>query len=169
MTRYLTLNPDPQSPQTHVSHYSGSPILAGLNVGMDDEGRLQIGPGIQQVEIRAGNGLHSLYAGQVLTAFSPPFAGTWTAWRMLAPWNSSTSVTIDILRDTYTNWPPTDGDTICGTDRPVLTSARKNEATTVAGLWTTNFDAGDVFIVKVDAASDPGPLGVVLCLTYKRR
>lgn len=156
------------SPGEYITHYSEAPVLAGMSVSMDAQGRTVIAAsGTQAVEIRAGNGQHSLYEGMTLTVFTTPFNGVWKSWRILAPWDTTTDIEIDLYRDTYANWPPTAADSVCGASKITIVSASKNEGLT--GSWTDNtFAAGDVFLIHVDSTADPGPLGVVLQLAYTR-
>lgn len=79
-----------------------------------------------------------------------PYACTITKWTLLA--DQSGSIKIDIWKDSYANYPPTDADTITAANEPELSSAIKAEDATLSG-WTTSITAGDVLGFYVDSAS----------------
>lgn len=90
-----------------------------------------------------------------------PVAGTITAVRMLA--DQSGSAVVDVWKDTYANYPPTDADSITAAAVPTITTATKSEDTTLTG-WTTSVSAGDVFGFNVDSASTITRLHVTLTI-----
>jgi hypothetical protein len=79
-----------------------------------------------------------------------PFACTITAVRLLA--DQSGSIVVDIWKDTYANYPPTDADSITSASPPTISAATKAEDTTLSG-WTTSIAAGDILGINVDSAS----------------
>jgi len=64
--------------------------------------------------------------------------------------DQSGSIQIDIWKDTYANFPPTSADSICGGNKPAISSAQKYEDTTLSG-WTKTINAGDVLAFNVDS------------------
>jgi hypothetical protein len=64
----------------------------------------------------------------------------------------SGSVVIDIWKDTYTNYPPIVGDSICAAAKPTLSGAIKSQDTTLTG-WTKVINAGDTLGYNVDSAT----------------
>jgi len=62
------------------------------------------------------------------------------------------SIQVDIWKDTYANFPPTDSDSITGGNEPAISSAQKYEDTTLSG-WTKTINAGDVLAFNVDSCS----------------
>lgn len=61
------------------------------------------------------------------------------------------TITVDIWKDTYANFPPTVADTITGTDKPRITvSGNKNQSSALTG-WTTTITAGDILAYNVEA------------------
>jgi len=62
------------------------------------------------------------------------------------------SIVIDIWKDTYANFPPTDADSITASAPPTISSAQKSEDTTLTG-WTKTINAGDVLAFNVDSAA----------------
>lgn len=79
-----------------------------------------------------------------------PYSGTITGWEIVA--NASGSIVIDVWKDTYANFPPTVADTIAGTEKPTLSSATKNQDTSLSS-WTTSVTAGDWIRFNVDSVS----------------
>lgn len=79
-----------------------------------------------------------------------PYAMTITEWELVA--DQSGSIVIDVWKDTYANYPPTVADTIAGTEKPTLSSATKNQDTSLSS-WTTSVAAGDYIGFNVDSAT----------------
>jgi hypothetical protein len=66
--------------------------------------------------------------------------------------DQSGDIVIDIWKDTYANFPPTDADTICGGNEPELDGAQKYQDETLTD-WTTEISAGDVLAFNVDSVA----------------
>lgn len=64
--------------------------------------------------------------------------------------DQSGSIVVDIWKDTYANFAPTDADTITASAPPTVTTATKAQDTTLTG-WTTSIAAGDVLRFNVDS------------------
>jgi hypothetical protein len=79
-----------------------------------------------------------------------PFACTIQAARAAA--DQSGSIVVDIWKDTYANYPPTDADTITASAPVTISTATKSEDTTLTG-WTTTITAGDFLRFNVDSAT----------------
>ena len=79
-----------------------------------------------------------------------PFACTINEWTILA--DQSGSITFDLWKDTYANYPPTVADTITASAKPLISSANKGQSSTLTG-WTTAIAAGDTLRVNVDSAA----------------
>lgn len=79
-----------------------------------------------------------------------PFACTINSWTLLA--DQSGSIVIDVWKNTYANYPPTVADTITGSEKPTLSSATKNQDTSLT-TWTTSIAAGDILRFNVDSAT----------------
>jgi len=71
---------------------------------------------------------------------SVPYPCRITGVRMLA--DQVGSAVLDILKDSYANYPPSTGDSIVGSAPPTLSGAQSSEDTTLAG-WSTTLLAGD--------------------------
>lgn len=79
-----------------------------------------------------------------------PFACTITGVYLLA--DQSGSITIDIWKDTYANYPPTNTDTITAANEPAIASSTKDSDTTLTG-WTTAITALDILRFNVDSCT----------------
>jgi len=66
--------------------------------------------------------------------------------------NASGSIVIDIWKDTYANFPPTDPDSIVASAPPTLDGAQKSEDSTLTG-WTKTINADDILAFNVDSAA----------------
>lgn len=78
------------------------------------------------------------------------FAGTITGVTTLA--DQTGSIVVDVWRDSYSNFPPVDADSITASAPPTLSSAAKSQDTTLTG-WTTTVSAGDILRFNVDSAT----------------
>lgn len=79
-----------------------------------------------------------------------PYAGTITQVTTLA--DQSCSIVVDIWKDTYANYPPTDLDSITASAPPTITAALKSQDATLTG-WTTSVAAGDILGFNVDSVT----------------
>ncbi len=77
-------------------------------------------------------------------------AGTIVSARLLA--DQSGSVVIDVWKDVFANYPPTNADSITAAAPPTITADDNSEDTTLTG-WTTTVAIGDVFGFNVDSVS----------------
>lgn len=90
-----------------------------------------------------------------------PFACTITGVTLLS--DTDGSVVIDIWKNVFANYPPTDADSITGGNEPELSTADTYQDTTLTG-WTTAISAGDTLRFNIDGS--PATLTrVVLQLT----
>jgi len=80
-----------------------------------------------------------------------PFACTLKSATLLA--NTTGSITVDIWKDTYANYPPTDADTIVSNSSLLISASTQGVDSTLAG-WTTSFAKGDVLRFNVDSCTD---------------
>lgn len=98
-----------------------------------------------------------------LTTTPMPVGGTIVGWTLLSIDDTSGSITLDIWKDSYANYPPTVADTITASAKPSITTATKNTSSTLTG-WTTTFSAGDIFRINVDSVTSLKY--VILALKY---
>ncbi|GAI52053.1 unnamed protein product, partial [marine sediment metagenome] len=64
----------------------------------------------------------------------------------------SGSIVIDIWKDTYANFPPTDADSITASAPPTISTAQKSQDATLIG-WTKTINAGDILAFNVDSCA----------------
>lgn len=77
----------------------------------------------------------------------------------------SGSVVVDVWKDTYANYPPTDADSITAAAPITISSATKSTDTTLTG-WTTSVAAGDVIAFNIDSCNTITQLNVQLKAGY---
>lgn len=93
-----------------------------------------------------------------------PYNCTVIGWDILG--DASGSIVVDIWKDTYANFPPTDvPDSITGSEPPTLSSAAKNQDVALS-TWTTTLTRNDILRFNVDSASTV--TRVTLSLRIKR-
>ena len=79
--------------------------------------------------------------------------------------DQSATMTVDIWKDTWANYPPTDADTICGGSELGSSAAQKGEETDPSGSgWTVSLSAGDWLFFNVDANDNATWAAVVLAV-----
>lgn len=70
------------------------------------------------------------------------------SWEVLA--DQTGSIVVDVKKATYSGFPTTSS--IAGTDKPTLSSARKNTSSALTG-WTKDLTDGDVLEFSVSSAT----------------
>lgn len=98
----------------------------------------------------------------VLAWLTVPFACTIT--RVTATADQTGSIVVDIWKDTYANYPPTDADSITASAPVTISAGTKSDDTTLTG-WTKTIAAGDVLMFNVDSVADIEHLVIVLYVT----
>lgn len=88
-----------------------------------------------------------------------PYDCTINEVRLLA--DQSGSAVVDIWKQVYSSYPPTNTESITSASPPTLTTATKSEDSTLTG-WTTSLSEGDILRFNVDSASTVTRLTVVL-------
>jgi len=78
------------------------------------------------------------------------YACTINSVTMLA--DQSGSIQVDIWKDDYADFPPTDADSITASAVPAISSATTEQDSTLTG-WTTSISAGDVLRFNVDSCT----------------
>jgi len=79
-----------------------------------------------------------------------PFACTINQVTMMA--DQTGSIVVDIWKDTYANFPPTDADSITASAPPTISSAQKSKNATLVG-WTKSIAAGHILAFNVDSCT----------------
>jgi hypothetical protein len=79
-----------------------------------------------------------------------PFACTLTGWELTV--DTSATITIDVWKDTYANYPPDNADAMPGAEKePAITAAIKAQDTDITDWTTDDIAAGDYIKINVDA------------------
>lgn len=86
-------------------------------------------------------------ATNLFTWFSCTNAMTITSWQIVG-YPDTSSIVVDLRKDTFANFPPTSADTIAGTELPTLLSQNKNSDGTLS-TWTTSVNPGDWFEARI--------------------
>jgi len=144
----------------------GTNVLAQQTIGIADDNLLEVdgSPSSGQYARFTANGLEGVSdvitltfiidgGGSAITTgikgyLEIPFACTITQVTTLA--DQSGSIVVDIWKDTYANFPPTDADSITASAPPTLSGAAKAQDSTLTG-WTTAISAGDILAFNVDS------------------
>lgn len=95
----------------------------------------------------------------IKTFLTVPFSATIVEATLLA--DVVGSCVVDIWKDTYGSFPPSDADSITGSTPLTLSSALKTTDTALTG-WTTALAQGDVLGFNVDSISVIGQLTIAL-------
>lgn len=74
------------------------------------------------------------------------------------------SIVVDIWKDTYANYPPTDADSITGSSPLTISSSNKSEDTVLSG-WTTQINEGDILFFNVDSVTNLQEVSIFLKVT----
>jgi hypothetical protein len=127
----------------------GSQGDAGQLLKADGSGGLDLADDLVGINFVIDGGGAEIATGQK-GHLELPFSGVITSVRLFA--DQSGSVVVDIWKDTYANFPPTDADSITASAKPTISSAVKSEDSTLTG-WTTSFAAGDVLAFNVDSVT----------------
>jgi hypothetical protein len=93
-----------------------------------------------------------------------PFAATVVGVSLLA--NATGSCVVDIYRDSYANYPPTAGDSICGSSKPTISNGIKYSDIVLSG-WSTAITADDILRFNIDSIS-AAITKLVITLALKR-
>ena len=95
-----------------------------------------------------------------------PYNGTITRVTMLStdPSVTSGSIVVDVWKDTYANYAPTDADSITASAPPTISSGVKSQDSTLTG-WTTTVTAGDILGFNVDSVTSLTRVTLILTVT----
>jgi len=64
----------------------------------------------------------------------------------------SGSIVVDLWKDTYANYPPTDADSICSASPITISTATKSQDLSLTG-WTKAWSQGDIILPNVDSCT----------------
>ncbi|MBA7650662.1 hypothetical protein ES703_58472 [subsurface metagenome] len=63
------------------------------------------------------------------------------------------AIKVDIWKDTYPNFPPTDADSICGGNEPEITAGNRKYQDTTLTSWTKVMSKGGILAFNVDSVA----------------
>ena len=102
------------------------------------------------IGLRIDNGA-SVIATGVNGNLVVPFNCEIQSYTLLA--NESGSIVIDVWKDTYANYPPTDADSITAAAPMTISSSTKGTDSTLTG-WTKTLTSGDILRFNVDSVTN---------------
>lgn len=149
---------DGQTPLAHkTSHQNGGAdevSVAGLSGLLADDqhvldSEVITAVGISSITFIIDGGGSAITTGEK-GHLEIPFACTINRVTMMA--DQSGSIVVDIWKDTYANFPPTDADSITASAPPTISSAQKSQDDTLTG-WTTAISADDILAFNVDSCT----------------
>jgi len=143
------------------AHHSKTTDASELSSGELPTARLATNVKLTTITFAIDGGGSAITAGQK-GHLEIPFACTINQVTMLA--NASGSVVVDIWKDTYANFPPTDADSITASAPPTITAAQKSQDSTLTG-WTKSITAGDILAFNVDSCATIARVTISLKVT----
>jgi hypothetical protein len=133
-----------QNQINNLNNATGS-YVTGTVVRPSDTGNIVIGT----ITLSLNGGGSAITTGYK-SFTSVNYSGEILSYTLLA--DKTGSIVIDIWKDSYANYPPTSGDSICASSKPTLSSQISN-TDSVLTSWSKSFSAGDVFGFNVDSSS----------------
>jgi len=103
------------------------------------------------INVVIGDGVNEISTGLAI-GVEAPFDMTLESASIFAIDGNSGSVKVDIWKDTYANFPPTDADTITGGEEPEISSGTKSQDTSLTS-WTKTITKGDIIYFNVDSVT----------------
>jgi len=136
------------------------PLISAVGgaAGLGESGGSAITGGINFIIDGGGSAITTGIKGDI----EVPFACSIDWVTVLA--DQSGSIVVDIWKDSYANFPPTDADSITASAVPTISSGTKSKDTTLTG-WTRTISAGDVLRFNVDSATTVTRVTVSLKVT----
>jgi len=87
----------------------------------------------------------------VVADITIPFDCTLTGWTLMA--DQSGSIKIDVWKDVFANFPPTNTDSITNAHEPTISSAAKAEDTDISDWTSVDVSAGDCIRFNIDSVT----------------
>lgn len=130
----------------HLEQFASGKIIVGQGTGTNPILKDQLGA----IGFIIDGGDSVITSGQK-GHLEIPFPVTLDRVTLLA--DQSGYITVNIWKDSYANFPPTSGDTICAAARPLISSSFKYQDTALTG-WTKSIVSGDILAYGTDIASN---------------
>jgi hypothetical protein len=138
---------------------SSSTVCIGNDGRLSDATTAKTRTDTGSITIRIDGGGATITTGAKSLRLRVPYACTITGWELVA--DQSGSAVVDIWKDTYANYPPTNADSITGSAKPTLSTQDKAQSSTLTG-WVTSLAAGDYIEIEVESATSVQVLTLTL-------
>lgn len=141
----------PQAVGHHYIDTTNDKSYISVGTSSSADWQLQVGSNelIKDIVFIIDGGGSTITTG-IKGSFSIDFACTILQATLLA--DQTGSIVIDLWKDSYANYPPTDSDSITASAPPTISSSTKSLDSTLTG-WTTSISAGDIIRVNVDSVT----------------
>jgi len=124
-------------------------IISGEIVGLFTENGLATSnPLVEKMTFVIDGGGVVIPVGAAKAMVRSPYAATIERWSILA--DQPATMTLDVWKDTYANFPPDNTDSIVASDKPTTSAAQKAEGTALTD-WDVSISEGDVLMLEVEA------------------
>lgn len=158
LTALASYNTNGLLAQTAADTFAGRTVTAGQGISVSNGDGVAGNPTIAlntnalrgEISFRIDGGGSAITTGAKKIYLRVGYDCTITGWELVA--DQSGSISIDIWKDSFANFPPTVADTITAAAKPSLSAAQKNNSSSLTG-WTTSVSAGDYLEINVDSAS----------------
>lgn len=131
---------DAQTPKTHATSHE-----AGGSDELTDED-IEVEKAIVFIIDGGGSAITTGIKGSIPIPFKCEILGV----TMVT--DQSGSIVVDIWKDTYANYPPTDADSITDSTPPTISASNKDTDSTLTD-WTKTITAGDILMFNVDSVA----------------
>jgi hypothetical protein len=135
-----------------AAHHTKTVDASELTTGALDTARLSTNIKTLTITFIIDGGGSAITTGQK-GHLEIPFACTLTAWTLAA--DVAGAIVIDVWKDTYANFPPTDADAMPGAGKePTIAATNQKAQDTDISDWTTKaIAAGDILAFNVDSCT----------------
>jgi len=114
-----------------------------------EKGAMPINWGREEIVLDIDGGGSAITTG-IKSDLRVPFPCKIKSWQLLA--DAAGDIVIDIWKDTYANFPPTNADSICAGNEPALVGVAKNKNDTASG-FSLLLAEGDILRFNVDSVA----------------
>lgn len=138
------------------TQWNSGDSIDGTKVANADLGDISVSSGVWSLDIgKACSIVFPIDAGGTAITTGAkgwvrvPFACTLTSYELTV--DTSATITIDVWKDTYANFPPDNTDTITNGHEPAISAGIKEQDTDISDWTTVTVSAGDYIKINVDA------------------
>lgn len=105
---------------------------------------------LRTITVTIGDPIGPVLSTGVKAYVEVPFECEVVGWTLLA--DASGDIVIDVWKDSYANFPPTNADSIAGTELPTLSTQQKNQDLALT-TWSVTIEAGSILAFNIDSCS----------------